>query len=512
VAARLLEVGTDPVTRTAVAVGLLGALLTGAFAVAAAHAGVRQDVALPDWWGPWPHRRGGQGVLWLVAGVITLGALCLLWLRLVRHVLRRDERAGTGTRTAVLTAGVAGAWALPLAVGGPTGSLDVQSYVAIGRLALGGMDPYVFGPGWLGDDFSAAVDPLWRWTPTPYGPLQVALLRGIAAVAGGNVVGAVLLVRLVAVLGAVAAVVLALRAARPADRVVVLVLTALSPVLLLHVVSGAHLDVLVGALALGVVGLTRRGRPVAAAALAVVAAALKLPGLVLLGYVLLDVLRRSPAPLRGRLLTGTAAVAAGVAVVVATVCPDPMGWVRALGVPGVSRGATAPSSWVSYLVAGSIGATSGSELDAAFTVGRAATALVGAAVVARLLWRATSGPESAAHAYVGWALLALAVSGPALYPWYLTWGLFCAAVGCGVRGRLLLTGLGAVLCVASAAAEGPLVVVVWLAVLTGVIAYLRRTGRAVLPGGLRRAVLEPSGREAVFRRPALVDPFARTPR
>ena len=68
-------------------------------------------------------------------------------------------------------------------------------------------------------------------------------------------------------------------------------------------------------------------------------------------------------------------------------------------------------------------------------------ATVGAVVAARLLWYATEGPERAAYIGVGWGLVAVAFSGPSMYPWYLTWGLFAAAVGSRTRGRLALLGL-----------------------------------------------------------------------
>src|SRR5206468_2865117 len=84
-------------------------------------------------------------------------------------------------------AGPVAIWSVPFLVGGPMVSLDVQSYAAIGRLATLGLDPYQDTPGLLSDRFGAGVDPLWRWTPTPYGPLQVQLLHGLAALAGNHV-------------------------------------------------------------------------------------------------------------------------------------------------------------------------------------------------------------------------------------------------------------------------------------------------------------------------------------
>jgi hypothetical protein len=376
--------------------------------------------------------------------------------------------------------GVTVLWPLPLLAGGPVGSLDVQSYAAIGRLGALGLDPYRAAAGLLGDRFSAAVDPLWRWTPTPYGPLQVQLLRGMVLLSGNHVGAAVLLIRAVAVLGLAAAVLLTLRVTDPTDRVAVLVVTALNPVVLVHVVSGAHLDVLVGGLAVLVVVLARRGRYGPAMALAVVACGLKLPGTVLVAFVLLDVVRRTQGTARRRGLLSAAASGGAVGAAIVVLCPDPFGWIPALSVPGIVHNGAAPSTWLAYaaeLLSGRPSAP-GPALDFAFTVGRTAMALVGAGLVLALLLGATSGSARQAFRGVGWALVALAVTGPALYPWYLTWGLFAAAIGSGPRGRLALVGLGSVTCLAAALGQGWLVLAAWLAVMGAVLSF---TGWLAVP-------------------------------
>src|SRR3954451_1624859 len=202
-------------TSAAVRLAAIGApLLTAGVTLAAAWAGVSQRVQLPDWWGPWPWRTGSSRDGYVVAGIVLLGMLCVLWTWLAAAVLSHRESPPTRG-----VAAVAAACAVPLALGGSVGSLDVQSYAAIGRLAAIGLDPYRATTGWLGDRYSAAVDPLWRWTPTPYGPLRVALLRRLAEPAGDQVGTAVLLIRPVAVLALVAAVVLPARAAGCSGRV-----------------------------------------------------------------------------------------------------------------------------------------------------------------------------------------------------------------------------------------------------------------------------------------------------
>ena len=69
-------------------------------------------------------------------------------------------------------------------------------------------------------------------------------------------------------------------------------------------------------------------------ALAVVATAFKLPGSVLVAFVLLDVLRRTPRPLRSRALAPVVASGLAVSAAVVALCPDPFGWVRRPRCPG----------------------------------------------------------------------------------------------------------------------------------------------------------------------------------
>lgn len=416
--------------------GAAGTALVVALVVASTHAGVPQKVTLPEWWwGPWPtgdQQRPGWGAV----AVAIIAALCVVWVHLTRTWL-----AG-GHAPRLQTIGLVSlVWAVPFMLTGPIGSLDVQSYAAVGRLAQVGMNPYAFGPAWLHGDYAAAVSDEWQYTPTPYGPLQVSLLREIAVGAGAHVALAVMLVRAVAVVGLAAAVVLAVHAAPPRERAAVLALVALNPLVLVHVVSGAHLDILVGAFAVGVVLLVRRGRAGTAMVVAVVATMVKLPGLLLVGYVGLDVLRRTDRDaLRARLVQVGGAAAATLLAIVALV-PDAFGWLGALSVPGRIRSGLAPSTWVSWFVSAATGMTDAHGLDLATTIGRTLTLAAGAAVALRLLWYATDGPERAAYQGVGWGLMALAFSGPTTYPWYLTWGLFAAVVGSRLRGRLVLLAL-----------------------------------------------------------------------
>jgi len=456
-------------TSTVAAIGAAGTAIVLALVVAASHAGVPQQVQLPTWLGAWPtgnSYRPASGALVLA----VVAALCVVWVHLARTWLHgaRVPRV----RSILL---VSLAWAAPFTLAGPIGSLDVQSYAAVGRLAQVGMDPYRYGPMWLHGPFANAVSPEWSYTPSPYGPLQISLLREIAVAAGGHVGLSVLLIRAVAVVALAAAVVLAMHAAPVQERAWVLLLVALNPLVLVHVVSGAHLDVVVGALALAVLLLVRKGHPTIAMIAAVAACMIKLPGLFLVGYVGLDVLRRTDtSQLRARLAQVVGAAAAVVLATVALV-PDAFGWVRALSVPGSIRSGLAPSTWVSWLFeyAGGLSA------EHATTIARLLTALAGGLVAARLLWHSTEGPERSAYFGVGWGLVAIAFSGPTAYPWYLTWGLFAAAIGSRARGRLLLLALSVMYALLGAYGGGRIGIVAMVGCFAVAGLAMWRTARAL---------------------------------
>ncbi|SDF70984.1 polyprenol phosphomannose-dependent alpha 1,6 mannosyltransferase MptB [Klenkia brasiliensis] len=437
-----------PVDRTGLLVLTGCAVLPFVVALATAQAGVTQLIRLPDWWGGWPVRVPGEQLGWRVVAVLATAGWLASWAVLVRRLLRA-RTAPSGRDVTVV--GALGAWGwVPFLVGGPTGSLDVGSYAAIGRLAALGLDPYRTFPIVLGDSFGAAVDPMWRRTPTPYGPLQVGLFRWVAELAGHDQQLAVLGIRAVAVLALAAGVVLVAAAAAPGDRAVAVALTAANPLLVVHVVGGAHVDVLVGVGAVGVLLLVRRGVTTAAVVVAVLLTFLKLPGALLVAFVLASLLR-SPAPGARAALARAVGAAAVTTAAVLVLAPNPLGWVGAMGVPGTVRNGTAPSTWLSYLLSWAVRDLG---LDGALTVGRLVAALVGAGLAAWLLWRAAAGTPRQAMATVGLALLVLALSGPALYPWYLTWGLFAVAAAGGLRARWAVVALSTYLGLAGSLTEG----------------------------------------------------------
>ena len=86
----------------------------------------------------------------------------------------------------------------------------------------------------------AAVDPFWRHTTAPYGPLFLWIVSGVVAVAGSHLVAGVLLIRLLDAVGLVLLAVFAPRLARAlgADPERATWWVLLSPLVLLDLVAG----------------------------------------------------------------------------------------------------------------------------------------------------------------------------------------------------------------------------------------------------------------------------------
>jgi hypothetical protein len=184
-------------------------------------------------------------LLWTAAG---LGAAAVaLGLRAVAAGVRPAPRRVA----AVALAAVALLVAVP-----PLGSADHLSYVAYGRIAAEGGDPYAVPPSaWRGgtDPVVSGVRPPWQDTASVYGPVATGVMTATAWLAGPSLRLSVWLWQLVVGAAFLAVAYLLDRATRgdPAARARAVVVWTLNPLLLWQLVLGAHVDVLAAALALG---------------------------------------------------------------------------------------------------------------------------------------------------------------------------------------------------------------------------------------------------------------------
>lgn len=392
---------------------------------------------------------GSSGRLWSVPTVpvrpvvglipalfLFYGGLIILvrsWLLLRRHQL-------THGLTLVSLAAIVVVWSLPLLVGPPLGSRDVYAYAAQGRLAEQGFDVYEEGPASLGadDPVLAPVDPLYHDAPVVYGPVFVFLSAQIAEVTGEGVISAVLFHRMLAVIGLMVTAVAVYDLARGLGRdpIDALVLGFANPLVLLHLVSGAHNEAIMLAFLVTGVTLGRRGgwwRHLGFA-LCAMAAAIKLPAILAVAFlgwpwvVAADRLR-----VRVARLAVAGGEALGVIALAGQLTGWGWGWVDAIT---TSKPVDAYLS-LTRITGGAVALVTGIEAAAVLSVARTGGMLLAVGITVLLLLRGRASWPVA----LAWSLLIWAVLHPTTQPWYLTWGImFLAATSAGERNRSFVVG------------------------------------------------------------------------
>lgn len=419
-----------PISRSTLFLGLIG---TSVLVVGGALAGAVAPEASGRFWSV-PTVPVRPRIDLVPALAMFYGGLILLvraWLRLRRECLRRDASVAAVVLVAVV-------WSLPLLVGPPLGSRDVYAYAAQGRMAAEGLDVYEQGPSALGDDpVLDSVDPLYLDAPVVYGPVFVALSSALSERTGGGVVASVLAFRALAVAGLAVAAVAVWDLARGLGRneADAMVLTIANPLVLLHLVSGAHNEAIMLAFLMSGVAIGRRARwRHVGVALCAFAASIKVPAV--LGAVFLVWPWMMAAPtLRSRavrLLVGAAET-----LIVITLATRFTGW--GWGWVDAIMDATPVDAYLSItqVVGEGVTLTTGLDAGAVLAVARLSGLLVAGLATLMLLVR---GRQSAPVA-LGWSLLLFALFHPTTQPWYLTWGiLLLAAATAGDRNRGFVGG------------------------------------------------------------------------
>jgi alpha-1,6-mannosyltransferase len=457
------------------AVGFTGAVLV--MAGAAQPASPFASKLPGSWWFGVPVPPGGAaaGTQWQWLGVAAVYAGVVALLAAWYGVVTVCRRGGVASLRPLVGLGVA--WAVPLVVGPPLMSRDVYAYAAQGAFAARGGDPYLTSVARLaGSPYSHLVDPLWRHATSPYGPLFLEFARGAAAAGGRHVLVTVLALRLVAVAGmillAVAVPPLARSYGRPAATA--FALAVLNPLLLLTLVGGAHNDALMLGLLMAGVALCRAGRLVPAVVVCALAATVKVPafaGVVFVGWTWPG----ATATWRRRLGTVMGAVAGGAAVVAAVSLGSGWGWRWLTAAdPGKVVSWLDPATAAGLLAARVMAAAGlGAHTDVVVGAARVVALVIAAVIGLVLLWRTDRIGLPAA---LGWTLLAVAVLGPVVWPWYETWGLTLVAVTAGTASRRAVLIVSAVGCFAtiprhiSAHGAAPVVAALLLALWTAALA------------------------------------------
>lgn len=425
---------TELARRPVLGFALAGFAATSLIVIGGGRVGtVTVTIPLSTWFGLWTqggYRPGQSPVpgLMLVGAVAGLGAL---WISLVRNRILATERQVWA---------VAAAWSAPLVLGPPLLSSDVYTYAAQGIMVDRGLDPYSVGPSALGNiPAVAAVDPTWRSVPSPYGPLATWLQHFALVLGGGSPLGAVVVLRMVAVAAVVAIGLLAADLAGP-RRIAALLLTVLNPLVLLQVVSAAHLEGLLCALLLGAMVAARRGNPTIGVILGCAAGAIKAPALIVTLAIIARQKRRANMVRLG-------AVGVGACIGLTMLVPHGWGWMSALTTPALGYTSGAPASLVADLMRAFIPWASFDDLASA---GRVVALLAAGCIVAYLT---ATAQRRSVEITVGVGLLAVALLSPVIYPWYLLWGVLSLvpiargrlreviAVGCACAAMLATPGL-----------------------------------------------------------------------
>ncbi|MFF7236779.1 polyprenol phosphomannose-dependent alpha 1,6 mannosyltransferase MptB [Streptomyces collinus] len=382
------------------------------------------------------------GLVAVYFGVVLLTAAWLLLGRLVRGPRPPSQRS------LLLVLAV---WAAPLLLAPPLFSRDVYSYLAQGAMVDAHMDVYTQGPARLGGPLAHEVAPVWQHTAAPYGPAFLALAAALSGLTHGRLPAGLLGMRLLAVLGVALMAAALPRLARHsgADPVAALWLGALNPLVLLHLVAGAHNDALMlGLLGLGLVAACGRW-PVLGAVLVTSAALVKAPAALGLVAVVALLVRSGRRPSYAIALT--TAAAAATTVTATAVAGTGYGWIHALTTP------VSPHNWALTSLLGRATRAAlehlGSGLAPLAVPAWHLLGLAATAAAVSLIWlRLRPHPVYA----LGLSLLAVAVLGPAIRPWYALWGLFLiAAAGPSAPVRHRVAALAGVLALAVLPSGGP---------------------------------------------------------
>ncbi|GIJ54229.1 membrane protein [Virgisporangium aurantiacum] len=335
-------------------------------------------------------------------------------------------------------------WAVPLLLAPPLASRDVYSYACQGWLYGTGQSPYRVSPLDGHCPWTDAVAPTWLDTTAPYGAAGIAA-TAVAALPSRLAPADVRLVVVVTVLRmlVVAAILLAAVAgARLAKRCGVLpgraaTVGLATPLVALHGVSGAHLDVVVLALVIG--GLwaatTRVSQaraaalvgPAVAGVLIGLAAGVKVGAVVALPFaaILAAQAGSGDRAVPGRRVLAAMLLTVGCATATLTavtaVLGLDVGWVTALSGTASLVQWTSPPTAVGMSAGYLLRMTGHPELfDPAVFLARVAGVLLFAAAFLALLaraWRRRTTTR-AVVACCGLALVASIVLAPVFYPWY----------------------------------------------------------------------------------------------
>jgi alpha-1,6-mannosyltransferase len=362
----------------------------------------------------------------IYAAIAVYAGLILLtrvWIGLLRKLM---AHRGIPVKRVIVVVVI---WAIPLLLAPPLFSRDVYSYAGQGEMVSHHIDPYVYGTGVLGTTpFSTFPDSVWKNTPSPYGPTFLSVDGVLNDMSGHQIVPDLLLLRLLEVssLALAAAAIASLARASGRDPAQAVLLGAGSPLVLVTLIGGAHNDALMVALLLAGLAVARRFGTIPGIVLCALAAGVKSPAA--LGVVFLGWVWAGPgASVRRRVMHTAIAgvIALATMQIVAMVSGIGWGWLRTSTAADKSFTLVTPIDAMSRFVADvatlvSIHMSAFAARTVLGVVGLVCAAIIG-------VWLLARSPRDGSNRNLGLALLVVALLGPILWAWYITWGVMTLA-------------------------------------------------------------------------------------
>jgi len=327
------------------------------------------------------------------------------------------------------------AWAAPLTMTVPIYSRDVYAYLAQAQVFRAGFNPYSDGPVHQPGPMLDSMAQVWAATTAPYGPTFMWLGRGVAELADGNVILGVQLMRAVLIPGLLASLWAIPRLARHfgAAPQQGLWLALLNPMILIHLVAGAHVELLMMGVLVAGVTLAVTGRHVTGLAVLGLAATIKITAAIAIPFIFWIWLahlrdgRRGPPPRR---VVSVFAATAGIPLVVfASITAGSglgLGWLTGLGWAGRIINWLSVPTLAGHLISWLAAPWQTWNLQSVLGYTRAVGA-VALAVILVALWIRFRQTPRRAMAGMTLAMLAVLLLEPSTLPWYYTWVL-CLAV------------------------------------------------------------------------------------
>ncbi len=358
--------------------------------------------------------------------IAVYGGMVLLvrvWIGLLRHL---SSHRRVPVKKVVLVIVI---WALPLLFAPPLFSRDVYSYAGQGEMVSHHIDPYVYGTGVLGSTpFSTMPDSLWTNTPSPYGPTFLSIDGVLATASGHRILPDILLLRLLEVAGLALIIAATSSLARRLGRdpAYAVLLGAGCPLVLMTLIGGAHNEALMLGLLMAGLAVAKRWGTIPGVVLCAVAAGVKSPAL--LGVVFLGWAWAGAGASVVRRLThtiGAGLIALSTLGVIALASGMGWGWLRTTTAADKSFTAVTPVNAMAKAAS-----TLARVLDVHFSPFGARTVLsvMGLGLAAAIgVWLLLGSSDFNLPRNLGLTLLVVALLGPILWSWYVTWGVIVLA-------------------------------------------------------------------------------------